>query len=324
MARRSSRRPAFTLVELLVVIAIIAVLIGLLLPAVQKVREAANRAKCMNNLKQLGLAMHSYHEVHNFFPPAYTVNYTGFVPPAAPYLGPPLVTGGFTSWVLELFPYIELNALHDRWVFQQVVAGLRPNPAWYANFTGPDAPAGQVVPVLLCPSHALDPVVAVWPPTAQIPVTHSFGYLSYRTSRNVSSPGVQVRIPDITDGTTTTLLLGEHDNREPLWARFIAGRQPPAAPQGPAYGEESAYYLGPQGSAFAPLNCHLTAEALAVSDDAWPGYRTTRAICFGSAHPGGADFGMCDASVRFISDATAPAVLQALSTYNGGEIVGDF
>src|SRR5262245_44050905 len=102
MPFRLSRR-AFTLIELLVVIAIIAVLIGLLLPAVQKVREAANRASCQNNLKQLGLAVHNYHDSNNFFPPS-RCHADGW--------------GG--TWAVYLMPYIEQDALYRQWDLQRL------------------------------------------------------------------------------------------------------------------------------------------------------------------------------------------------------------
>ena len=113
MSSRTSRT-AFTLIELLVVIAIIGILLGLLLPAVQKVREAASRLKCSNNLKQIGLACHSYHDANNGLPPGYTAT--------APYFdGENDVAPGW-AWGAYLLPYIEQGNLYQQIQFNQPVA----------------------------------------------------------------------------------------------------------------------------------------------------------------------------------------------------------
>jgi prepilin-type N-terminal cleavage/methylation domain-containing protein len=136
------RRPrGFTLIELLVVIAIIAVLIGLLVPAVQKVREAANRASCQNNQKNLGLALHDYRATRGFFPPAAV---TQAVPEAGVTVGPPATTSShtaFSGWVPFILPYIEQG---------NVAAGYDLNQPWYA-------PANRMaaltqLKILYCPS----------------------------------------------------------------------------------------------------------------------------------------------------------------------------
>src|SRR5215211_2784713 len=108
------RRSAFTLIELLVVIAIIAILIGLLLPAVQKVREAAARAKCQNNMKQLGLAAHNFHDSNRRFPAAYAIpDQTQW-----DYYGPWVSSdkeGGYSTWVAPLMPFVEQDSLYRYW-----------------------------------------------------------------------------------------------------------------------------------------------------------------------------------------------------------------
>src|SRR6266478_513449 len=133
---KKTRRRGFTLIELLVVIAIIAVLIGLLLPAVQKVREAANRIKCANNLKQLGLAAHHYHDVNGHFPPG-----IGYYPPAS---------GAFGTYFFHLLPYVEQDNLYRSAL--GVVPFPPPDGPTTVYYPGNNNVYSQRVAVFLCPS----------------------------------------------------------------------------------------------------------------------------------------------------------------------------
>ena len=136
-AVRASRR-GFTLIELLVVIAIIAVLIGLLLPAVQKVREAAARMKCANNLKHLGLAAHHYHDAHQHLPPA-----IGYYPPAA---------GAFGPYFFHLLPYVEQVNLYRSALGS--VPFPSPDGPTAVYYPGNNNVYSQSVAILLCPSDS--------------------------------------------------------------------------------------------------------------------------------------------------------------------------
>ena len=212
-------RRAFTLIELLVVIAIIAVLIGLLLPAVQKVREAAARAKCGNNLKQIGIALHSFHDANGALPPG--------------------SSGGWTAgWAAYTLPYIEqanaYNLLDMSKITYQPAPGVVPNRDAFNNI---------VVPVYICPASPL-PATAVpedtstgaqvlvgnyvgiagastasnigTDPTGQNrvcdmvpPSMLHFNFGRYASSNGVFFPGSNIRLTDITDGTSSTIIIAE-------------------------------------------------------------------------------------------------------------------
>jgi len=313
----SRRSPGFTLIELLVVIAIIAVLIGLLLPAVQKVRAAASRVQCLNNLKQLALAAHNYHDARERFP-------TGALLPV--YVGD-RPTGGTNVWT-ELLPYFGQDNLYKLWDDKD----NRNNVAGGRNST-----QAQVIKILLCPSDPLPETVveltkALADPTPAPPWSWGFhgigsyggnaGKRSVHTSRmtrdGIFYIGSDVRIGNVTDGTSNTLLFGERYHRDPEFDR----QQPEFWP--------GITHLGGVGRwsyvADVRANSQVTLSTpVPINYRVLPGGGRAaledRACAFGSGHPGGANFAFADGSVRFLSDKTDLATLQALSTRAGGEVV---
>jgi prepilin-type N-terminal cleavage/methylation domain-containing protein/prepilin-type processing-associated H-X9-DG protein len=315
------RQRGFTLIELLVVIAIIAILIGLLLPAVQKVREAANRVKCQNNLKQIALAAHNFESAYGVFP-------TG-ARPSVMVSGVP--TLGTNVWV-ELLDHLEQGNLRSRWDFvdnRKNVAG------------GRAATQAQVLRVLICPSDRLDPVWELTPYDPNVPVpAWSFGFYGMGSyggnagTRSVLTGGLpdlprlskdgvfyigsNVGLQDITDGTSNTLAFGERYHSDPGYDRRRAEIRPEFPPM--AGWGRWGFVANPGASGNIslstpqPINYRVPpgGDSLTLED---------RACVFGSGHPGGANFALADGSVRYLTDGTPLALLRALSTRGGREVV---
>jgi prepilin-type N-terminal cleavage/methylation domain-containing protein/prepilin-type processing-associated H-X9-DG protein len=311
-------RRAFTLIELLVVIAIIAILIALLVPAVQKVREAAARTQCQNNLKQIGLALHGYHDATKGLPPGYmaTGSYVDGATDTAPGWG----------WASFILPYLEQTAVYRQLNVNQSI------PA--------SAAAQAVLSTYLCPSDVA--------PATAFPVPDGFGNTVCRagptsyaaccgndesdtrapTGNGVFYRNSHIRIADITDGTSNTILVGERAwaNANGTWAGaipggvIVRGQLNPCQPNIPG-----AWY---PASTLAIAHAHMN-NAL-VDPDGSAGMDD-----FSSMHAGGSHFAFADGSVHFVrsvatdnadgSYTAAGLIFQALATRAGGEVVpGDF
>jgi prepilin-type N-terminal cleavage/methylation domain-containing protein/prepilin-type processing-associated H-X9-DG protein len=318
VSQHDGRRSGFTLVELLVVIAIVGALVALLLPAVQSAREAARRTSCLNNLKQLGLAVQQYHTAAGRFP-------AGLVPVDAD-------AGRFGDannlWIAVL-DYLEEGSLQQKWDDKDYRKNIG---------EGLDATAAQVVPVLLCPSDKLSPPVYhllldgdyAW-------MTGLYGLSSYGGSAGTRSFGgtetpppsedgifyikSRIRMTDITDGSAKTLLLGERSHDDPQYDRLTAELDPVMGPMASWGAWAAAYNLNTAQadlllSAAVPLNYRVPPGS---GEQDWT-WEENRLCAYGSEHPGGANFALADGSVRFIADSIALETLQALSTRKGEEI----
>jgi prepilin-type N-terminal cleavage/methylation domain-containing protein len=334
-------RPGFTLIELLVVIAVISILVSLLLPAVQMAREAARRAGCKNNLKQIALAMHNYHETHRKFPQgAYSAAIGG--------------CGGQPDWdahgngpITMLLPYLDQGPLYN---------GLNFAYGFPCNRGFANLPAARLS-VLVCPSDIEHPE-ALLPTNYCISTGPNLGWtIDPREAVGIWHPRVSKRIADILDGTSNSILLGEilkgngingggaatfyigNDIRgvsppagfsriKPLLAEMQAFDASARSTFGfaNAYGEIGFYWDSPMPlqtsfNTIAPpntpfLNCGSFAS--------WGGTDGPGQFPSRSLHTGGAFHAFCDGSVQFVGNSVDLQTYQNLGTIAGGEVVGEY
>jgi prepilin-type N-terminal cleavage/methylation domain-containing protein/prepilin-type processing-associated H-X9-DG protein len=311
-----SRALGFTLVELLVVIAIIGVLVALLLPAVQAAREAARRMQCSNNLRQMGLALHNYHDVNQSFP----MNYR------------PVAAGPY-SWMQAILPYIEQQNLYS----QLTIGGTQ-------SLTNNAQVASTAIKGYLCPSDGITPKGALMPNRSDSGGTkaitnykacsgaawgwtivnsnnvrwqgdsngliHCDGFMcsnSYGSVASSVTPGMgdvfknQMRIATISDGTSNSFAVGEAIGAWSYWTWW--------------YNSNACV-----ATCGLPLNYRRGIDKL---DDATMASSWNRNFGFYSLHPAGGNFAMCDGSVRFVADNIDTTSYRALGTVEAGDSISN-
>lgn len=292
--RTHATRRGFTLIELLVVIGIIAILIAILLPAVQQAREAARRTSCRNNMKQIGLALHNYHDRAGSFPPSHIYDATG-------------KTSWF-GWRLMILPELEQTPLHERFdtsgdAFSD--ASLIANREWTAT----------KVTTYMCPSDPRSDSVYqsyVGGSVGTVGHAHSNYFGSRGSQRNAPGDGmfpdrnIALKMRDVTDGTSNTIFVGERPvDRDGVFGWWPAGR-----------------------GIVEPIIGHRGLGDCVI--DSWEGLYPSNLngiqgqFQWWSVHPGGAHFLLVDGSVRFMSYSMNHQLLLRLTTRSGGEVTGEF
>lgn len=305
--RTRSSRSAFTLIELLVVIAIIAILIGLLLPAVQKVREAAARMSCSNNIKQIVLSTHSYHDSFGKFPS------NG---PGATYS----MSGPDWSWLSKILPYIEQQNLYNSLGIPTANLGNQPLLATNIKTFNCPSDSQSSLPRQNCADIGSNNGVGVgqtnykgvcganwdWgssdPSPLNTPTNNGLDQgngIFYRTDGQPGTSGHgPLTMVAITDGTSNTFMVGEDIPSKNQWCAW-------------------PYANAATGTCAIPLNnAMLAGQAGYNSIGDWPDIYSFR-----SYHTNGANFGFADGSIEYITNSISMSVYEPLATYEGGEVV---
>lgn len=326
------RRMAFTLIELLVVIAIIAVLIALLLPAVQQAREAARRTQCKNHMKQIGLALHNYHDAFQVFPPGGTAanvqaNYPG---------------NSCHSWSADILPYMDQANMYNTFNFTHV------SPWWASNTGGSPEMLNAIytpIPAYLCPSSTLATYAGYgwsttnhWGKSAAINYVGIMGSTQFPTDPLRSDNGMffknsKIGVRDCLDGTSNTMAVGEYSglaNGQPIssvntagpevtygWMNacsWFTGYDTGTGTLGYVYSIQLASY---KTVTYAPNTAFFQGTGAASAT-------TTYNQSLKSQHEGGVHILMGDGAVRFLSENIALQTLYNLADRNDSNVLGEF
>ena len=340
-SRSLNPRRGFTLVELLVVIAIIGTLIGLLLPAVQAAREAARGSQCSSNLKQIGIALHNFHDSRGFFPPANVSDVTVPLPTCC--------AGEGWAWGTFILPYIEMSEVYDK--FRPNIEFPAPTGTNTPSVVGADAILAPLVktsiPVYRCPSDS-EGLLATLEAACDVPYEGKtlrgltprtrYGRSNYvismhdvsiandmRTSKlnGLSFSNSRVKLKDVSDGLSSTLAAGERVHRAP----------------GKSSGADSTAPVHPGSAVWAATNINGYANPDGYTSCLWRGMITNGASTFysindfstvntskgySSNHPGGASFVYADGSVRLLDQNIDATILSRLANRRDGKVIGAY
>jgi prepilin-type N-terminal cleavage/methylation domain-containing protein len=332
-------RAGFTLIELLVVIAIIAVLIALLLPAVQQAREAARRTQCKNNLKQLGLAMHNFHDTYLRFPPGGAQDQSPFGIAGNPGSG----SGWGSSFLVYLTPYIDQAGIYNGWQFTGSSGAF--------NAVNTALVSGRIFPAFMCPSSALPTLCTSASPisaTNYVGISGAVnglipGYNETRVNTlptagiiggsGVLYPNSKINLRDLTDGSTNTIAISEHGD-------FITDTG--GTKQDWRASQPWGWHIGPKCTSSPPTmdnnggdNRSSNNVTIRYSINQTKGWTDNVAgtgvgsyvgsnTPINSAHVGGVHVLMGDGSVRFLSNSLGLDTLARLAIRDDGSVLGDF
>jgi prepilin-type N-terminal cleavage/methylation domain-containing protein len=302
---RTRRRCGFTLIELLVVIAIIAVLVALLLPAVQQAREAARRTQCKNNLMQIGLALLNYDMARECLPP-------GSVDRNRPIRNE--AKGYHVGWIVQTLPYLDQAPTYKNFDFNSGVYSPTNN-----------GPRGVGIACLNCPSNPTPRPSGGIGGTTYAGVHHHVEAPIDIDNTGVLFLNSSIRYRDITDGSSNTIFVGEHNDFDPLgWA---SGTRATLRNGGSMTGGGGGLKPG-AGAGFQPAfgaGGPVPGQVVGGNAPAEGGDAAVLEVGgFGSPHMGGAHFVLGDGSVRFISQNINPATFQNLANRNDGELPAEF